>query len=168
MKKLTLAFALLLTASAAAHAQMPTRPSSDPLGRDVDRPGIARDEMNISDSRSRASAMEREADRARRASSRNFKAEIRVTNHADKAIKFVSWTAMITDASSGEVIQTHQLTTNARIAPGKTKKLSKRLKPPRADEVTGGSWPGRLPWFGPIKVEVNSVTYVDGTTSTTP
>ncbi|HEX7314844.1 MAG TPA: hypothetical protein VF297_13035 [Pyrinomonadaceae bacterium] len=169
MKKLTLAFALLLTASAAAHAQMPTRPSNDPLGRDTDpRPGIARDEINIGDSRSRVSSMEREADRARRSSPGNLKAEFEVTNNADKAIKSVAWTATITNADSGDVIQTQQLTTNTRIDPGKTKKLSKRLKAPRADEVKGGYFPGLPFWFGPVKVEIKSVTYVDGSTSTTP
>lgn len=167
MTKLTLAFALLLTAAAAAHAQIPT-PSDAQRQPMSDRDPIHREESHIASSSRSSSSMEREADAARRRMLPSFKAEVEVTNHAAKTIKFVTWTATLIDPSTGAVINYYDVTTKTRIAPGSTKKLSKRLKTPRANVVNASSRPGSSRTVGNLRVEVTGVTYVDGSTATTP
>ncbi|MET0645020.1 MAG: hypothetical protein ABW208_00280 [Pyrinomonadaceae bacterium] len=170
MKKLTLAFALLLTASAAAHAQVPGGgPGSDPR-REAMRLGDAAkaEEAHISDYRASNVRIENEAAAARRHTPRTFKAEVEVTNHSAKAIKSVAWTAMLVDTATGDVIRTYDVETKSRIAPGKTKKLAKRLPTPRARVVNASGNPSRRAAVANLKVEVASVTYADGTTSTAP
>ena len=170
MTKLTLAFALLLTASAAARAQLPGgSPGSDPL-REAMRQGDAAkvEEAHIRASRISGARSEREAAAARRDRPQTFKAEIRVMNSAAKAIKSVVWTATLTDPLTGAVLRTYEVESETSIAPGKTKKLSKRLRKPGPIVVnasTGST--SRIP-VADLKVAVTGVTYVDGSTSTTP
>lgn len=170
MTKLTLAFALLLIASAAARAQVPGgSPGSDPL-REAMRQGDAAkvEEAHIRASRISGARSEREAASARRNRSQTFKAEIRVTNSAAKAIRSVVWTATLTDPLTGAVLRTYEVESEARIAPGQTKKLSKRLRTPSATVVnTSASRPRVVP-VADLKVAVTGVTYADGSTSTTP
>lgn len=171
MTKLTLAFALLLTAASAARAQTPYvgAPVADPH-RDAlaIKDPVHRDEALIAGANRRNINLEREANAARRAMPQTFKAEVEVTNRAAKAIKFVSWTATLTDPETGAVIRTYDVETRAGIAPGKTRRLSKRLRTPRADVVKAPSLPGRKRPVADLRVEVTGVTYVDGSTSTTP
>jgi hypothetical protein len=173
MTKLTLAFALLLTAAAAAHAQTtpagtPYPPGTSPIEPRIIRDPVQRDEAHITASRSYSAAAESEADAARRSMLPNFKAVVEVTNHAAKAIKSVSWTATLTDPDTGTVVRTYDVTTKTDIAPGKTKKLSKRLRTPRANVVRITSRPRYKRSVADLKVAVTGVTYVDGSTSTTP
>ena len=172
MKKLTLAFALLLTATAAAHAQTPTGApyppgSSEIYPKKISDP-VKLDEAHIANSRVRAVPVEREAAAAARNRPQTFKAEVVVTNHAAKAIKSVEWTATLTDPGTGDVISTYDVTSNSKIKPGKTKKLSKSLRTPYVRVANGSSRNSYRPRTGNVKVEVKSVTYEDGTTSTTP
>ena len=171
MTKLTLAFALLLTASAAAHAQVPGgSPGSNPL-REAMRQGDAAkvEEAHIRASRIYGARSESEAASARRRNMpQTFKAEIRVTNSASKAIKSVVWTATLTDPMTGALLRTYEVESEARIAPGQTKKLSKRLRTPSATVVnTSASRPRVVP-VADLKVAITGVTYADGSTSTTP
>ncbi|HEX8338507.1 MAG TPA: hypothetical protein VF621_17445 [Pyrinomonadaceae bacterium] len=170
MTKLTLALALSLTAAAAAHAQTPNgNPGSDPV-REALRLGDSAkvEEAHINASRRRSAVAERAAASARRVSSRTFKAEVAVTNHAAKPIRSVSWTATLTDPGTGSVIRSYDVTTKTRIAPGTSKKLSKHLRTPAADRTTLATTPlGGRP-VADLKVEVTGVTYADGSTSTTP
>jgi hypothetical protein len=174
MKRLTLAFALLLTATAAAHAQdrtpagTPYPPGSSSIDPKIIRDPIHRDEAHISNARVRTSPSEREAASARRNMSRTFKAVVEVTNHAAKAIKSVEWTTTLIDPNTGDVISTYDVTSKANIAPGKTRKLSKRLSTPHARVVSATAGNSYRPRVGNIKVEVTGVTYADGTTSATP
>ena len=174
VKKLTLAFALLITA-AAAHAQQGTTPAGTPYppgGSSGDprviRDPVHRDEAHIAASRVRTNAAEREAAAFRYSMPRTFKAAVEVTNHAAKAIKSVEWTTTLTDPNTGDVIHTYDVTTKANIAPGKTKKLSKNLRTPHARVVSAADRNPYRPRVGNIKVEVKGVTYADGTTSATP
>ena len=168
MTKLTVALALLLTAAAAARAQTPNGNSgNDPL-RDAMRTGDAAKigEAHIEASRAFGAGAEREA--ARLGMTPSFKAVVEVTNRAAKAIKSVSWTATLTEPGTGNVIQSYDVETKTRIDPGTTKKLSKRLRTPRASRLLLATTPrGRSP-VADLKVEVTGVTYVDGSTSTTP
>ena len=168
MKKLTLASALLLTATAAAHAQLPNgSPGSDPL-REAMRTGDAAKvgEAHINASRTYGVTAENAA--ARRGTTKTFKAVVKVTNRAAKAIKSVSWTATLTEVGTGNVIQSYDMETKTRIDPGRTKKLSKHLRTPPADPLMLATTPlGRDP-VAVLKVEVVGVTYADGSTSTTP
>ena len=182
MTKLTLTFMLLLTAAAAAHAQ-DTTPAGTPLPpgtstielRKIKDP-VQLDEAHIAASHRSSAAAERRAaeengaNPVRRAvpPTPSFKAEIKVTNHAAKAIKSVAWTATLTDPDTGAVIDSYDVTTEARIAPGKTKKLSKRLRVPRANVVRATSRTPNKSQVANLKVAVKAVTYADGSTSTTP
>lgn len=166
MTKLTLAFALLLTGAAAAHAQIPT-PSDAQRQPMSDRDPIHREETHIASSRNSSSSLEREANASRRHPLPTMKAVVEVTNHAAKEIKFVTWTATLTDPLTGAVIDSYDVKTKARIAPGSTKKLSKRLKTSR-NNVVNASSAGTSSSVIYIKVEVTGVTYADGSTAVTP
>lgn len=170
MTKLTLAFALLLTASAAARAQVPGgSPGSDPLREAMRQGDAARvGEAHIRTSRVYGASAERAANAARRNLPQTFKAELRVTNSAAKAIKSVAWTATLTDPLTGAVLRTYDVESEARIAPGRTKKLSKRLRTPPATALNASAGRPRVMPVADLKVAVTGVTYVDGSTSTTP
>jgi hypothetical protein len=174
MKKLTLAFALLLTATAAAHAQQSANPYEGAPVANPHRDALAikdpvhRDEALIANSKSRRADMESEARRVGRTKPPSFKAEIVVTNSAAKAIKYVNWTATLTDPATGDVLQTYDVTTKANIAPGRKKKLAKRLRTPRPAVVSATAQNPARPPVADLKVAVTSVTYADGSTSTRP
>ena len=173
MKKLTLAFALLLTAAAAAHAQTtpagtPYPPGSSPIDTKKISDPVKLDEAHIANSRMRTYRPEVVPSSSGRARRETFKAEVVVTNHAAKAIKSVEWTTTLTDPDTGDIISTYDVTTKSNIAPGKTKRLSKRLRTPHVRVVSATSRNPYQPQVGNIKVEITGVTYADGSTSTTP
>ena len=170
MKKLTLTFALLLTAAAAAHAQVPNNnPGTDPF-RDarMSRDPAKSEEALITASRAANARAENEAAAARRNMPPTFYAEVEVTNSAPKAIKSVQWRATLLDSETGAVIRAYDMKTDARIAPGKTRKLSKLLRTPRANVLKVTSRAPRRAQVADLKVKVTGVTYVDGTTSAAP
>ena len=125
-------------------------------------------EALISASRAYNAKFEDEADAARRAVPRTFNAEVVVTNGAAQAIRSVSWTATLINRDTGAVIRSYDVTTRTRIAPGKTRKLSKFLQTPRDNVVKVASQPPGKPTVADLKVRITGVTYADGTTSTTP
>jgi hypothetical protein len=170
MRKLTLIVALLLTAAAAAHAQIPNGSTGFDPKREALRDGntVRLDEAHISDSRASNAKLESEANAARHGQLPSFKAQIEVTNHAAKIIQAVEWTATLIDPGTGAVIRTYDVTTETRIAPGKTKKLSKHLQTPRARVVSVKTHTPGKPVVADLKVKVTGVTYADGTTSTMP
>lgn len=170
MKKLILTFALLLTAAAAAHAQIPNNNlGTDPF-RDArySRDPAKSEEALIIASRISSIPAENEADAVRRSLPPTFKAKIEVTNSAAKTIKSVEWRATLLDSETGAVIRAYDVTTDARIAPGKTKKLSKSLRTPHAKAVKATSRAPRRAQVADLKVKVTGVTYEDGTTSAAP
>ncbi len=170
MRKLTLIAALLLTTAAAAHAQSPNgSPGFDPQREALRERNTTRlDEAHISVSRASSAKLEREAAASRRGTTKTFKAVVEVTNSAAKAIKSVSWTATLTEVGTGNVIRSYDVETKTRIKPGTTKKLSKHLRTPYADLRTRATMPFDRNPVTVLKVEVTAVTYVDGSTSTTP
>lgn len=174
MKKLSLTLALLLTAAAAARAQSPTgppngNPNYDPLRYSVRIGDPAKTgEAMIEANRANNARLENEAAAVRRGRPGTFDAEIKVTNSAAKAIKFVTWRATLLDAETGAVIRSYDVTSKTRIAPGKTKRLSKQLPTPRANVVKASSRTPRRPQVADLKVKVTGVTYEDGSTSATP
>lgn len=176
MRKLTFIVMLTLATSASARAQGPPptpaqRSSAGDTMQDAmrDKDPVRREERVINISSRELTKMERQADAARRAPLRMFKAEVVVTNHGAKTIKSVSWSASLTNHGTGTLIRTYDVTTEARIAPGKTKKLTKRLPTPRANvlSVAAPSGTGSPP-TADLKAMVTRVTYEDGSTSTTP
>src|SRR5690349_5510776 len=98
MKKLTLTFALLLVAAAAAHAQertpagTPYPSGSSSIYPKVITDKVMRDEAVIAESRNRTNPAEREASAWRYNMPPTFKAMVEVTNNSTKAIKSVEWT----------------------------------------------------------------------------
>lgn len=171
MKKLTLALALLLTATAAAHAQTTPAGTQYPPGSSEIYPKkikdpVQLDESHIVNSRVNTAPSEREAASSRYNKPPTFKVEIMVTNRAAKAIKSVEWAVTLTDPTTGDIISTYDVTTKAKISPGKSKKLSKNLNNPQARVVSVRDRTPYQPQVGNIKVEVTSVTYADDTTST--
>jgi len=173
MKKLTLAFALLLIASAGAYAQTTPAGTQYPPGSTEIYPKkikdpVQLDEAHIANSRARSGYSAREADASRYNKPPIFKVEIMVTNRAAKTIKSVEWTVTLTDPNTGDVISTYDVTNKAKISPGKSKKLSQTLRNPQARVVRATDPTPSQPRVGNIKVAVKNVTYADGTTSTTP
>ncbi|MDT7689535.1 MAG: hypothetical protein QOE46_2294 [Acidobacteriota bacterium] len=166
---------LMLAASALAHAQgsAPTpaqRSSTGDTMQDAmrDKDSVRREERVIGITSRELTKMEREADASHHAPARMFKAEVVVTNHGTRTIKSVSWSASLTDPGTDQLIRTYDVTTAARIAPGKTKKLTKQLPTPRANVVSAAVPSGAKPHAADLKAVVTRVTYTDGSTSTTP
>lgn len=171
MTKLTLTFVLLLAAAAAAHAQgttpagTPYPSGSSPIYPKLDPDVVRRDEAHIAANRAATRDAEARAATLGRTSGQTFKAEIKVTNTSVKAIQSVSWTATLLDPFTGAVIRAYDVETETQIAPGKTKKLSEKLPKPGPRTVSATSLGGTA---ADLKVRINTITYVDGTTSTTP
>src|SRR5687767_13895050 len=140
MKKLMLAAALMLAALASAHAQnIPPgqNPSSaiTPNNRDAltIKDPIHRDEALIAGANRRGNSLQSDPVDIRNSPySHTFKAQIEVTNNSTKVIKSISWAASLLDPDTGRLIRSYDVTTNARIAPGKKKQISRRLPTPRA------------------------------------
>jgi hypothetical protein len=166
-----LALGLTLLAAAAAHAQTTPAGTPYPAGSSEIYPKkikdpVQLDEAHIANSRVHTGPSERAASSSRYMGP-TFKAEVVVTNHAAKTIKSVEWTATLTDPATGNVISTYDVKSNSNIAPGKTKRLSKKLRTPSA-RVVNATARNSDRQVGNLNVEVKSVTYADGTTSTTP
>ncbi|MBC7929542.1 MAG: hypothetical protein H7Z38_03145 [Rubrivivax sp.] len=173
MRKLSIVAATLLTlgAAASAHAQGPTpntgqRPLEFETRQDSlrDKDTVRRDERVIAITKREFNEMEKAARGSRPGST--FKAQVVVTNHSPKTIKSVFWSASLTDPGTGKLIRTYDVTTDARIAPGMSKKLSKKLPIPRANVVSATA--PTAPPVADLKATVTRVTYEDGTASETP
>jgi len=98
---------------------------------------------------------------------RSLEAKLKVTNHSNNEIKFVSWQVSFTNPTTGAVIGTREITSKSRIAPGKEKTLKKLVRIPRLVnfEAIHGRTYATLPT---MTTALASVTYADGTTSRTP
>jgi hypothetical protein len=176
MRKLMLAAALALAALASVHAQNipPEHSRSAPPNNNRDaltiRDPIHRDEALIAGANRRGNSLQGDGSDEIRTSIYvpMFKAQIEVMNNSAKAIKSVSWSASLTDPGTGQLIRAYDVTTEARIAPGKSKKLSKRLPTPRVNVVSANAPPSRkAPTVADLKTKITLVTYEDGSTSET-
>ena len=98
---------------------------------------------------------------------RSLEARLTITNHSSNEIKLVSWRVSFIHPTTFAVIETREITSKSKIAPGKEKTLKKLLRPPHPVEVKAVSGKTRavLPT---MTTALDSVTYADGTTSTTP
>lgn len=178
MKKLAIVAVtlLILAAAASAHAQgVPPRPGQTSPENETrqdalrDKDPVRRDERVIAVSKRELIKIEREANKSRPTTAGTFKAQVIVTNHSPKTIKSVSWSASLTDPDTGELIRTYDVTSEARITPGKTKKLSKKLPLPRVNVVSAAApVNSKSPAVANLKATVARVMYEDGTTSETP
>jgi len=99
----------------------------------------------------------------------HFEAKVVVLNTSSRKIKAVSWTAILTDPATGQLIRSFEVTTKTGIAPGRKKELKKMLPTPVAAKVVNTTTLRRDPrHVADLKVAVTSVTYQDGSTSKTP
>ncbi|MBV9927697.1 MAG: hypothetical protein JOZ96_21945 [Acidobacteria bacterium] len=165
MTKLAMAFALLFGAAAAAHAQVPGGSPGSDAARAALRRGDAAavDEAHIASTRDKNKVPDKWYDKPD-----TFKAEIKVTNNSAKPIKSVTWTATLLNAETGNFIRSFDVTTRKKISPGKTRSLSERFVTPRDLVVRANARHPNRPNVADLKVKVKTVTYADGTTSTTP
>jgi hypothetical protein len=159
-----LAFMLAATLAAAAMAQEPGREQ-----REVLREPGRRGEIMIDRSRVKLDELSRAADRQRRASARTFKASVVVRNESPKTIKSVSWVVSLVDPESRELIRRYEVTTEKRIAPGRTEKLSRRLPVPPARVVSAAPPGGTRPRpVADVQAVVTRVDYTDGSSAESP
>ena len=171
MKRLMLVAALAVVALAAAptQAQPPTAQERWDNARLRDPDPAVREEAHIRNSRIQSNRAEREANSSYRASLvSSFEARLVVTNTSAKTVRSVDWTATLTDRETGELISTYDVTTETKIAPGKAKRLKKKLQTPRARVVNAAGGRRRRAQVADLMVSVTRVTYEDGTTSETP
>lgn len=176
MGKLLFAAALVLIALASSQAQNipPGQNSSVPdNNRDalIIRDPVKRDEALIAGANRRGNSLEKDdSDKGRRYSyDQMFKARVEVMNNSAKVIKSVTWSASLIDSSTGQLIRAYDITTKTRIAPGRSKKLSKSLSTPRANIVSAGTpRTSNAPAVADLKTKITLVTYEDGSTSETP
>lgn len=177
MRNFLLVVAFTFCGVVSANAQYPSHPPYTSPGRDTlhdalrDPDPIKRDERLIAGANKRINGNETSNTITPRFSYQppHFEAKVVVLNTSSKKIKAVSWTAMLTDPSTGQLIQTFDVTTKARIAPGRKKELKKMLPTPAAAKVVNTSTLRRNSrQVADLKVAVTGVTYEDGSTSKTP
>lgn len=97
------------------------------------------------------------------------RAGVVVINHTSKVIKSVSWAASFTDPATGRLIRRYDVSTEARIKPGKTKTLTKSLPLPTVRVVSAAPAGHKARnTFAHLTSGVTGVTYVDGSTSSAP
>jgi hypothetical protein len=160
--------ALVLGAAVSARAQVPGPNSTQTRPDSVRGPNsIREDERRMDISRAQMSRMEREAAAKRSRPQPTLKARLVVTNRGASAIKSVAWVAALTDHFTGEVLRTYEVTTNKRIAPGKSATLEKKLPAPRVGEMDASASLTSL-ITADLKTSVVRITYEDGSTSAAP
>ena len=99
--------------------------------------------------------------------SRSLEAKLTLTNHSSNEIKSVLWRVSFIHPTTFAVLETREITSKSKIAPGKEKTLKKTLRIPRLVNVTAAN--GKTHAVVPtMTTALDSVTYADGTTSTTP
>ncbi|PYS76064.1 MAG: hypothetical protein DMF66_16750 [Acidobacteria bacterium] len=176
-KRLMLVVVTVLAAASSAHAQTDTDPLGRPsVGVDTVRsaqrdPDPARREDRLISVAERGfSKMEEEARSSHVEAGGTVKAMVAVTNHTSKVIKSVSWAASFTDPGTGQLIRKYDVSTGARIQPGKTKTLTKRLPIPRVKVVSAAAPVGHKAHdtFAKLTSAVTGVTYDDGSTFSAP
>lgn len=160
MKRFIFIIAMTLVATASAYAQRPTADENTRQAALRDPDPIRRDERLIALSRAETSRIEMKRP-PYGMSGDTFKAKIIVTNRNSRTIKSVSWVATLTDPNTGEVLGKYDITSEARISPGKKKQLEKKLPIPQFRMVSVAA-PRTV---ANLKSVVTSVTFVDGTTS---
>jgi hypothetical protein len=98
---------------------------------------------------------------------RSLEAKLTLTNHSSNEIKLVSWRVSFVHPTTFAVLETREITSKSKIAPGKEKTLKKTMRTPARVNVTGlnGKTYAVVPT---MTTALDSVTYADGTTSKTP
>jgi len=98
---------------------------------------------------------------------RSLEAKLTLTNHSSNEIKSVSWRVSFLHPTTFAVLETREIISKSKIAPGKEKTLKKTMRLPARVNVTGAN--GKTYSAVPtMTTELDSVTYADGTTSKTP
>ena len=156
--KLAIVIALSLVAFSSARAQQPGSLSQQEAGRQ-------RQEQEGLEARQKMDDLHGEAAAGRAMMPRMFKATVVVNNSSAKAIASVNWKVSLVDRESGETIRSYSVTTRTRIAPGKKKKLDKRLPLPRYGLVNARD-PKSPGTVAKIVPEIKRVTYEDGSFDT--
>ena len=98
---------------------------------------------------------------------RGLEAKLTITNHSSNEIKSVLWRVSFIHPTTFAVLETREITSKSKIAPGKEKTLKKTVRMPARVNVTGlnGKTYAAVPT---MTTALDSVTYADGTTSRTP
>src|SRR5688572_3372021 len=130
---LTLALALLAVSSAArAQTERGTHPGQG-LEHILREPNPERrSEVLVERGRLKLDELSRTGSPSRGAGARTFKASVLVDNRSAKAVRSVQWTVTLVVPSSGATISRYYVTTEGRVAPGKSKRLTQRLPVPPA------------------------------------
>lgn len=155
--KLALVIGLSFVAMASAQAQVGTRDQQEGVRQ--------RQEQESLEARNKMDELHAEGAAGRAMLPRTFKATVVVSNSSAKAIASVDWKVSLVDRESGETIRSYKVTTRTRIAPGKKKKLDKRLPLPRYGLVNARD-PKSPGTVAKIVPEITLVTYEDGSSDT--
>ncbi|HYG78859.1 MAG TPA: hypothetical protein VD861_00645 [Pyrinomonadaceae bacterium] len=158
--KLALVIGLSLVVVSSAQAQVENRDQQR-----QQEAGRQRQEQEGLEARQKMDDLHAEGAAGRAAMPRTFKASVVVSNSRAKAIASVAWKVSLVDRESGETIRSYDVTTRTRIAPGKKKKLDKRLPLPRYGLVNARDpqSPGTVAKIVPV---ITRVTYEDGSFET--
>jgi hypothetical protein len=98
---------------------------------------------------------------------RSLEARLTLTNHSSNEIKSVLWRVSFIHPTTFAVLETREITSKSKIAPGKEKTLKKTMRIPARVNVTAAN--GKTYAAVPtMTTALDSVTYADGTTSRTP
>ena len=155
--KLAIVIALSVVAVSSAQAQRGTPDQQEAERQRQEQAGL--------EARKGVDDLNAEGAAGRALEPRTFKATVVVNNTSAKAIASVNWTVALVDRESGETIRSYEVTTRTRIAPGKKKKLDKRLPLPRYGLVNARNpqTPGTVAKIVPV---ITRITYEDGTFDT--
>ena len=167
MKRILFVLAVTVLAVSAARAQGADIKERKEVLREPDPE--RRGEIIFNRSRVKLDELARTANSSRRADARTFEASVLINNRAAKTVKSVSWRVSLVDPDSGEVIRKYDITTEKRIAPGRRKKLTRRLPVPPPGSVSanarGGASSGTV---ADVVAVVTRVEYTDGTFGDAP
>ena len=161
-----LSLALALLAASAAHAQADPRQGMEHILREPDPE--RRSEVLVERGRLKLDELSRTGSPSRGAGARTFKASVVVDNRSAKAVRSVQWTVTLVDPSSGTTIRRYYVTTEGRVAPGKSKRLSQRLPVPPARVVNARSAGSAPAPVADVVTAVTRIEYADGSSADSP
>ena len=120
-------------------------------------------EVNRAERDARADAANFERMRARQPARYVFLYRASVRNAGASAVREIDWDYVFTDAATGEVLERHQFTSVAKIAPGKTRELSFTIPTPPVRRISAQALDRKEREGLAERVVLMRVLYEDGT-----
>ena len=166
MRRLTLSLALALLAASAASAQAYPQQGLEHILREPNP--VRRNEVLVERGRLQLDELSHVGHASRGAGARTFKASVVVTNQSLKTVKAVFWTVSLLEPGSGATIRRYDVATEGLIAPGKRKRLTRRLPVPPVRSLSAHSLGNSPAPVADVVTAVTRIEYADGSFTDSP